>query len=210
MAQFNPFKAPGPLRSCSDKQRLRDPLEVQDLLTESTRKAIITPDGELKLQSKNSGSQPGIELMKERYWGSDANDYQALFSKQLALEARHIGKHFPEFELRRADSVLIRHNWTVARSQQMFWIGSLKTHSGAEYVVAAVYPCDYPFGEIYAYVLEPFLPMTEHRFQDGHLCLYDHQGNGSKLAIRQPFLWRSLPLFPPIQENTDQNTCVSP
>lgn len=177
MPVFNPFQSQAQPVSASgkDKEEIRDPLEVRDLLTDGTRKAVITADGELKIQGKTH-DKASVELMKERYWGMPS--FQALFDKQLALESRSMKAKFPRFELKRADSDLARHGWTIARAGQKFWTGSLRTHSGCKYLIAAVYPSDYPFGEIYAYILEPFLPATDHRFEDGHLCLYGHEGKG--------------------------------
>ena len=85
---------------------------------------------------------------------------------------------FPHFELRKAEKPFLKRGWLVADTGALFWIGSLKTHTEVSYLVATAYPTDYPFGEIKAYVLDPYIPATEHRFQDGHLCLYDHEGKG--------------------------------
>lgn len=177
MKKYNPFKTnTNSWNSDNGKDRVRDPLDVRDLLTDNTRKAIITPDGELKLQKSQDKDKPSVELMKERYWG---NTYQSTVQQQLAVETRAMKKHFPGFSLRRAEKDFCRHNWTIASTNQLYWTGILVTHGGARYSVAAVYPHDYPFGEIKCYVLSPFIPASEHRFRDGHLCLYEHDGNGA-------------------------------
>lgn len=179
MNQFHPFKHGSVQQKPDGKEKVHDPLDVRSLLTDSTRKAVITADGELKIRDEHgtAGGQ-GVELMKERYWGVDPKSYQALLDKQLALESRAMRGSFPIFELRRAQEPLRQHGWLVAEAGGMFWTGSLTTHSRRSYLIAVVYPKDYPFGEIKAYVLEPYLPTTEHRFKDGHLCLYDHDGKG--------------------------------
>lgn len=181
LKQFHPFKQNSTSPKGDDKEKVHDPLDVRSLLTDNTRKALITPDGELKIQdAQGAPANHGVELMKERYWGNDDRSHQALFNKQLALESRAMRASFPEFELRRAEEPLRRHGWLVADKGRLFWTGALKTHSQRSYLVAVVYPLDYPFGESWAYILDPYLPTTEHRFKDGHLCLYDHTGKGGR------------------------------
>ena len=160
----------------TEKDYPKDPLDVRELLTDSTRKAMITSDGELQIKTRNDKEKPSVELMKERYWGS--REYRALLDKRLALETRAMQQRFPDFNLRRAREPFRRHSWEIAAQDELFWIGRLKTYSGACYQAAIVYPKDYPFGEIRAYILQPYIPATEHRFKDGHLCLYDHEGAG--------------------------------
>jgi hypothetical protein len=181
LKQFHPFKQNNTQQKSDGKERVRDPLDVRSLLTDNTRKAVITPDGELKIKDEQGGTNgQGVELMKERYWGSEANSYQALLDKQLAVETRAMKASFPGFELRRAQEPFRQQGWQVAAQDSLFWTGVVKTHSARSYLVAVVYPKDYPFGEIRAYVLEPYIPATEHRFKDGHLCLYDHDGKGGR------------------------------
>ena len=107
---------------------------------------------------------------------SQFKDWQ---NRRIAVEIKAMRSHFPKFELRQADRALRKHRWTVVRRGQLFWSGPLTTYSGAGYLVMAVYPHDYPCEEIKSYVVDPYLPTTEHRFQDGHLCLYDHSGAGA-------------------------------
>lgn len=179
--QFHPFKQNNTQQKPDNKERVHDPLDVRSLLTDSTRKAMITADGELKIKDEQGNTNgQGVELMKERYWGSEERPYQAFFDKQLALETRAMKTSFPHFELRRAQEPLRQHGWLVADKGGLFWTGSVKTHSQRSYLVTVVYPHDYPFGEIKSYVLEPYIPATEHRFKDGHLCLYDHDGKGGR------------------------------
>ena len=180
LKQFHPFKQNNAPQQSDNKEKVHDPLDVRSLLTDNTRKAMITPDGELKIKDEQGApTGQGVELMKERYWGvATATGYQALLDKQLALETRAMRSSFPAFELRRTQEPLRQHGWLVAEVGSIFWTGALKTHSGRSYLIAMVYPKDYPFGEMKAYVLEPYLPTTEHRFKDGHLCLYDHGGKG--------------------------------
>ncbi len=178
--RFHPFKEQPVEDRKTGTDRAKDPLDVCDLLTESTRKAVITSDGELRVRGdSHSQEKPGIELMKERYWGAEKT-YQALFHRQLALETRAMRAQFPGFEMRKAETIFQKHGWTIAQPGNIFWTGLLKTYSACDYLTATVYPSDYPFGEIKSYIIEPFIPATEHRFQDGHLCLYDHQGKGQQ------------------------------
>ena len=171
MEKFNPFTVN------QDKEQLRDPLDVRNLLTDNSRKAVITSNGELQLQDSNPGESPKVELMKERYWGKP-DPHKTLFNQRLAVETRAMNCYFPDFQFRQAHKPLQKHNWVIAQPGENFWIGVLKTYSSSSYTVAVVYPKDYPFGEIRAYILEPYIPITEHRFKDGHLCLYDHEGSG--------------------------------
>ena len=178
MNKFHPFQQDfSTPHKVKGKEKVRDPLDVRELLTSNARKAIITEDGELKLQKQSAKETPSVELMKERYWGAGVS-YHQLFQHQLTIETRAMRSKFPSFQLRKADQKISRHGWQVAYPNDMFWLGSITTYSGVDYLVAAVYPKDYPFGEIRTYILDPYLPTTEHRFQEGHLCLYDHQGKG--------------------------------
>lgn len=168
--KYNPFMK----KENSNKEVVRDPLDVRELLTNGSRKAVITESGEIKLDSGNTEEQPSLELMKERYWGG----YSTLFNERIAFETRAMHKSFPQFELRRLDKRFFMNSWNIAEKSQMCWVGKIKTYSQTNYVVAIVYPKDYPFSEPRAYVLQPFIPATEHRFKDGHLCLYEHEGRG--------------------------------
>ena len=71
MSKPNPFKDENGYYggNGAGKEKVRDPLDVCELLTDSTRTAVITTDGELKLQKQNPKGKPKVELMKERYWG---------------------------------------------------------------------------------------------------------------------------------------------
>ena len=167
---YNPFRD----SSFSEKEKVKDPLDVKELLTDGSKKAIITSDGELKLEDNDK--QAAVELMKERYWG--AKKHQGLFDKQLAIESRAMNSCFPQFKLQRCDKKLRVNKWNVAQNGEFIWLGKITTHSKRSYLVSCVYPHDYPFSEIRSYILQPYIPTTEHRFKEGNLCLYDHRGNG--------------------------------
>ena len=175
--RYNPF--------CDEKEhymqksKVRDPLQVFDLLTDSSRKAVINQKGELKLQDQTEKNQPKVQLMKERYWGV-SKEFAILRSHRFSLESRAMHNHFPGFEFRKAEEAYIQHGWKIAEKGDCYWIGSLHTYTGKTYKVIAVYNKDFPFSEIKSYVVSPYIPTTEHRFQDGSLCLYEHQGRGDK------------------------------
>ncbi|NUM36370.1 MAG: hypothetical protein HUU50_17660 [Candidatus Brocadiae bacterium] len=178
MDNFNPFKQNGSSQNASQtKEQVRDPLDVRELLTDNTKKAVITPNGELKVKGGNMKEKAGVELMKERYWGN-ASPYQAMLDDRISTESRAVREYFPSFEMRKASKPFQKNGWNIAQPGEMFWTGTVRTHSGTEYMIAVVYPRDYPFSEIKSYVLSPYIPASEHRFQDGHLCLYDHDGKG--------------------------------
>ena len=59
----------GTLRGLLDT--LQDPLEVEDLLVDGTKKATITSDGRLVSKSDSlKDKEEHIDLLKQREWGS--------------------------------------------------------------------------------------------------------------------------------------------
>ena len=87
---------------------------------------------------------------------------------------------FPQFKLGKASKEQYAHGWTIAHESQLYWLGSLKTLSGNIYKVVVAYPNHYPGMEIRTFVIEPHISEVNHRYGDGHLCLYsnDHGGTG--------------------------------
>lgn len=128
----------------------------------------------LEIQTIRRNICLGSVLMKDRLWKNHEN----FCHQRLALETREMKKSFPQFRFHRCKKKMNFHRWKVATPDELFWRGKVKTHSGNEYTIVVVYPKDYPFGEIRAYVESPYIPATDHRFQDGRLCLYGHEGKG--------------------------------
>ncbi len=87
---------------------------------------------------------------------------------------------FPQFKLGQAEDEHIVNNWKVVSIGQKYWMGQLKTVAGNIYTVLLAYPNYYPGGEIRAYIVLPHISHGNHRYGDGHLCLYsnDHGGKG--------------------------------
>ena len=69
---FNPFaKKQTQPSSINDKKSNQDPLEVEDLLVDGTKKATITSDGRLLSKSDSlKDKEEHIDLLKQREWGS--------------------------------------------------------------------------------------------------------------------------------------------
>ena len=69
---FNPFaKKQTKSSSINDEQPTQDPLEVEDLLVDGTKKATITSDGRLLSKSDSlKDKEEHIDLLKQREWGS--------------------------------------------------------------------------------------------------------------------------------------------
>lgn len=69
---FNPFLKKDKKKTATDIDKSpRDPLSVEDLLVDGSKKATITSDG--RLLSKNDaikGKEEHIDLLKQREWGS--------------------------------------------------------------------------------------------------------------------------------------------
>lgn len=69
---FNPFSnKQSKASSFEDEKATKDPLEVEDLLVDGSKKATITSDG--RLQSKGDSlkdKEEHIDLLKQREWGS--------------------------------------------------------------------------------------------------------------------------------------------
>jgi ubiquitin-protein ligase len=127
---------------------------------------LVTKDDALRAKQEH------IDLMKQREWGIDAD--------RLKKEQAVMAKKFPRFQLRQATEAITQHDWHVASQGQLYWLGKLRTHSSRIYTIVLPYPDNYPYDQIPCFVIDPFIPQTEHRYSDGHLCLYsnDHGGRG--------------------------------
>ena len=68
---FNPFsKKQTKPSSIEDKKATQDPLEVEDLLVDGTKKATITSDGRLLSKGDSlKDKEEHIDLLKQREWG---------------------------------------------------------------------------------------------------------------------------------------------
>ena len=68
---YNPFsKKQSKPSSVDDKKATRDPLEVEDLLVDGSKKATITSDGRLLSKSDSlKDKEEHIDLLKQREWG---------------------------------------------------------------------------------------------------------------------------------------------
>lgn len=97
------------------------------------------------------------------------------FNKRLLSESKLMSKLFPQFKLFQSDG-----SYNFAPRGSFFWGGTLKTNFNNEYSLAVVYPPNYPYGQIKAFVRELMNVETPHKYMDGHLCLYsnDHGGGG--------------------------------
>jgi hypothetical protein len=91
------------------------------------------------------------------------------------VEVPTMTRQFPQFRLYQGNSSV-----SYASQGQLFWGGKLRTNFGTRYNLAAVYPPNWPLGDIWAYVPELLARSTPHKYADGHLCLYsnDHGGGG--------------------------------
>ena len=67
----NPFsKKPTRQSKLNKKTANKDPLSVEDLLVDGTKKATITSDGRLLSKSDSlKNSEEHIDLLKQREWG---------------------------------------------------------------------------------------------------------------------------------------------
>ena len=110
--------------------------------------------------------------LKVKWWHKHPN--------RLQVEISQMAKKFPHFLLGEAECDRTMNGITVARRNQQYWLGDLKTISGHIYKVVLTYPDFYPGGEIKAFVISPEIIHHNHRYGDGRLCLYsnDHGGNG--------------------------------
>ncbi len=102
---------------------------------------------------------------------------------RLETEKALMGDKFPQFTLARATTDYRTNGWLIANAGQLYWDGTLTTVSGEMYRVVLTYPNYYPGQEIKTYMIQPYIPElseAQHRYSDGHLCLYsnDHGGKG--------------------------------
>ena len=101
-------------------------------------------------------------------------------NNRLNSEIQFMNKKFPQFQLGEATDKKVCHGWTIANESQKYWLGDLRTNSGNKYKVVITYPDHYPGMELQSFVIDPYIKATDHRYGDGHLCLYsnDHGGKG--------------------------------
>lgn len=86
---------------------------------------------------------------------------QHRWRSRLVAEAAVMGDRFPGFRLR------------VDGSASLFWVGVLTPLSDTEFVVAVVYPADYPYRAPSLWILEPDLTSgVPHMYPDGSICIH--------------------------------------
>ena len=70
---FNPFaKKETKPSKINDEKSNQDPLDVEDLLVDGTKKATITSDGRLLSKSDSlKDKEEHIDLLKQREWGAE-------------------------------------------------------------------------------------------------------------------------------------------
>ncbi|HRV99620.1 MAG TPA: hypothetical protein P5201_13565 [Aminobacteriaceae bacterium] len=91
------------------------------------------------------------------------------------IESVVMSRKFPQFSLFKS-----KERSKYASVGDIYWGGKLRTNFGSVYSVAVVYPENFPYGQIKAYIPELIGVSTPHKYVDGHLCLYsnDHGGGG--------------------------------
>lgn len=106
-------------------------------------------------------------------------DNKVLYERIRTQEAPLMGRKFPQFALFRGGPSI-----PFAKGGELFWGGKLTTNFHNAFSVAAVYPANYPHGQIKVFVRELMDVKTPHKYIDGHLCLYsnDHGGGGEGLG----------------------------
>lgn len=97
---------------------------------------------------------------------------------RIGKDSEGVAAKFPQFRMYKAQGDVFVNNWKVASDGLFYFIGKLRTVSNNVYTVVINIPSDFPFGELKAFVTDPVIGSTEHRYSDGHLCLYGHEGKG--------------------------------
>jgi len=64
---------------------------------------------------------------------------------------------------------------------QYAWVEQLTSIGGQPYTIAITYPERFPHEPPLAFVLKPDVSGAPHRFQDGSLCLFDHNANATSV-----------------------------
>lgn len=95
------------------------------------------------------------------------------------IETIIMKRKFPQFALYKS-----KEKKEYVRIDDIYWGGKLTTNFGNTYSVAIVYPQNFPYGEIRAFIPQLFKTPTPHKYTDGHLCLYsnDHGGGGEGIG----------------------------
>lgn len=110
-----------------------------------------------------------------------SNEAIARIQKDLSI----VNGKFSQFRLFKANGLVESNGWKIAENGMYYFTGKLRTRKDNIYTVAVVFPFSFPFGEILSFVVEPYIASTEHRYSDGHLCLYGHEGRGDRQVCGQ-------------------------
>jgi hypothetical protein len=104
---------------------------------------------------------------------------------RLTGEKMEMAVFFPGFELRRDGDTL-------------YWIGTLISDiGGCPYRVLVAYPDRFPYEAPKAFILEPEIPHSPHRWSDGSLCLFDPNDRSvtSEITAAKILGWTGLWIF---------------
>jgi hypothetical protein len=103
---------------------------------------------------------PAAVRIKPTTWASDGAWYtQPRFAKRFDAERAAVLAQMPSARL------------AVMEDDTLFWEMPVRTLGGTRYVISVVYPFTFPYGELEAYVLNPWIGASPHQFGGGRLCL---------------------------------------
>lgn len=133
---------------------LRTRRVAQGLLASDKARASAPPDDAMVEDA------PASVRIKPTTWAAGEAWYlQERFAKRLDAECAAVLAQVPSARL------------AVTEDDDLFWEMSVRSLGGQNYVVSVVYPPNFPFAELKAYVLQPPISSSPHQFSDGQLCL---------------------------------------
>lgn len=141
------------------------PERLQDQINnELNRKGIIDVDekGFVRKGDKSSETpinpetgNPVTRLIPSR-WGAWYHDN----NKRFLIEKYAMKERFPDFEL-------------IESVNGLTWTGPLTPKNADTYVIAVIYPEDFPYSSPNVWIIEPKIQSPKHQFPDGHICLLE-------------------------------------
>jgi len=86
---------------------------------------------------------------------------------RLVIEKKAMQERYPRFTLRKLDD------------GRLAWLGTLTSNTGNQYLIALLYPHNFPNSPPEVYPIDPAIEVVDvggrrykHQYADGHLCLY--------------------------------------
>ena len=123
----------------------------------------LIPAEQVRKKKKRRGLLRGLKILPTRWY----IQWYLVRKDRLVAESKVMKLSFPQFKLKRL------------KGGALAWRGEIVSNKGNRYDIALIYPENFPYEPIKAYILFPKLhPDTPHVFADGSLCLFAPSDRG--------------------------------